>query len=155
MLHRQCCGWSGKLTLRSVRWKKQSRKCQRRCCQRMRYIETFVVDLETQCCAMQDDKKLVFSKRRTMHKVLRLIGKVDVAQRKMKQINNWFQCPVRNLNTKRRMRCFPKDVLLNKNAPLILKLAVAQHKKKKQLVSKPGSKLWTQSGRGVVAQRMG
>ena len=107
----------------------------------MRYIETFVVDLETQCCAMQDDKKIVFSKRRTMYKVLQLIWKVDVAQRKMKQINNWFQCPVRNLNTKRQMRCFPKDVILKTIVPLILKLAVAQHKKKKQLVSKPGSKL--------------
>ena len=90
----------------------------------MRYIEIFVVDLKTQSCAMQDDKKLVFSKQPIM------IWQVNVAQRKMKQINKWFQCPVRNLNTKRRMRCFPKDVLLNKHVPLILKLAVAQHKKK-------------------------
>ena len=98
----------------------------------MRYIEIFVVDLKTQSCAMQDDKKLVFSKQPIM------IWQVNVAQRKMKQINKWFQCPVRNLNTKRRMRCFPKDVLLNKHVPLILKLAVAQHKKEETT----GFKAW-------------
>ena len=108
----------------------------------MRYIETFVVDLETQCCAIQDDKKNMCSQKDVLcTNFVRLIWKVDVAQRKMKQINNWFQCLVKDLNTKRQMRCFPKDVILKTIVPLILKLAVAQHKKKKQLVSKPGSKL--------------
>ena len=107
----------------------------------MRYIETFVVDLETQCCAMQDDKKNCVLK--TTYHVQSFAVDLESRRctRKMKQIDNWFQCPVRNLNTKQQMRCFPKDVILKTIVPLILKLAVAQHKKKKQLVSKPGSKL--------------